>query len=111
MEKVYVVAILGVETYCIDCICASEETARKRFSSLKLRMIGEQLQATVSEASEYQKKKGEYKDFSDKESARQVKFCMKSIRDYIEILDNCKFDRCVRSVHVKPVCDIYNLEP
>ncbi len=52
-DKVYIVAVSGVETYWIRHVCASEETAKKRFKELKISMLQEELGSIMVDIDDY----------------------------------------------------------
>jgi hypothetical protein len=109
INKVYIVAVSGVETYWIKHICASETTARKRFKELKISMLQDILESIMYEITEYINNDGIYKEYPN-EKEEYLKFHMESCNENIKMTSACTFEKATTWIHDKPVCNIYELE-
>jgi len=110
MNKVYVIKIAGCEGFCIEHICASESTARRRFKDVKLHMLQRELHSIMFTLNDYIHGECIFANESTEEKNDHLQFSMEQHQKMIQMYDECTFDHVAESCQDKPVCSTYDLE-
>lgn len=108
-DKIYIIAISGVETYRIEHVCASEDTARKRFRELKISMLQEELGYAMAEIADYTNGEWIYAEYPE-EKDKWLEFSLRHYEERIKLYSACTFEKAVPSTREKPICSVYDLE-
>ena len=96
MTKVYVIADAGIEHYAVPHVCASEETARKRFDEVRIKLLNE-----AKHMDEFCKEKAKKKHREGIDDMYE---------ENIAVLEKTTFDDVGSMLFEHPVWETYELE-
>ena len=94
--QVYVIADAGIEHYAVQHVCISEETARKRFDDVRVKLLNEAIRMHK---------------WCEKEDKREGRDWRDNTYDEnVEVLEKTTFDNVESMLFEHPVWTTYELE-